>query len=64
VNPIYAWQLLVEDAIKRGDQAEASRVAQRAGSAMDGKVEPDRLDQVISLARVLLTAGRRGRRQG
>ncbi len=56
VSEPYAWQLLVEDAIKRGDQAEASRLAQRAGDAMDGKVAPDRLPQAVSLARILLTA--------
>jgi hypothetical protein len=57
VNEPYAWQLLVEDAISRGDQTEVSRAAQRASSALDGVVDGDHADSVISLARVLLTAG-------
>lgn len=53
----YAWQLVVEDAIGRGDQAEALRAAQRAGNAIDGTIDGDHPELAISLARVLLTAG-------
>src|SRR5437899_8940642 len=52
-NEPYAWQLLMEDAISRGDQAEASRIAQRASNAING----DQADSAISLARVVLSAG-------
>jgi hypothetical protein len=52
-NEPYAWQLVLEDAIKRGDQADILRVGKRASDA----VRPDNVDALISLARVLLTAG-------
>ena len=52
-NEPYAWQLLMEDVISRGDQAEASRIAQRASNA----IKSDQADSAISLARVMLSAG-------
>jgi hypothetical protein len=53
-NEPYAWQLLMEDAISRGDQVEASRIARRASNAIKG----DQADSArISLARVMLSAG-------
>jgi hypothetical protein len=53
-NESYGWQLLMEDAIGRGDQAEASRIAQYASNAIKG----DQADSArISLARVVLSAG-------
>jgi hypothetical protein len=53
----YAFQLLLEDATGRGDQAEISRAAERASRGMDGVIGGDHVDSAISLARVLLTAG-------
>jgi len=55
-NEPYAWQLLVEDAIKRGDHAEASRAGERASTAIAGATDVDHPDPAISLAQVLLTA--------
>jgi hypothetical protein len=49
----YAWQLLVEDAIKRGDQAEAARAGERASSMIGS----GHADTAIALARALSTAG-------
>jgi predicted negative regulator of RcsB-dependent stress response len=57
VKEFSAWQALVEDAIKRGDQAEISGAAQRVGTAMAGATDSDSPDYAIRLARVLLTAG-------
>lgn len=57
VNEPFAWRLLVEDATKRGDPAEASRAAQAATKALDGAIGDDRVSQVISLARAVLAAG-------
>jgi len=56
-NEPYAWRLLVEDAISRGDKAEASRAGQRASAAIAGATDVDHSDPAISLAQVLLTAG-------
>jgi tetratricopeptide (TPR) repeat protein len=57
VNELTVWQLLVEDAIERGDQAEISRAAQRAGSAIDRAGDGNNPQAAIPFARVLLTAG-------
>jgi hypothetical protein len=50
------WRFLVEDAIKRGDQADAARAAQTASKAL-GAVDRDRASYVIDLARLELAAG-------
>jgi tetratricopeptide (TPR) repeat protein len=55
-NEPYAWQLLVQDAISRGDHAEASRAGERASAAIAGATDVDHPDPAISLAQVLLTA--------
>jgi tetratricopeptide (TPR) repeat protein len=55
-NEPYAWQLLVEDAITRGDHAEASRAGQRASTAIGGTIDSDHPEPAISLAQVLVTA--------
>jgi hypothetical protein len=52
-NEPYAWQLLIEDAVSRGDQADASRIALRASDTIKG----DQVESAISLARVVLSAG-------
>ena len=52
-NEPYDWQFLVEDAISRGNQAEISRAAKRASDRI-GSGQPD---SVVSLARVVLSAG-------
>jgi hypothetical protein len=57
VKEPYAWKLLVEDALQRGDQADASRAAQDASRALAGAIDGDHVPQAISLARVALTAG-------
>jgi hypothetical protein len=57
VNEFSAWQALVEDAIRRGDQAEISRAAQRVGNSIDGAKDGGYPEFAIRLARVLLTAG-------
>ena len=54
---LYAYHLLLEDAIRRGDAAEISQAAQRVGSKIDGMIDRDHADAAISLARVLLEAG-------
>jgi hypothetical protein len=54
---LYAYQLLLEDAIRRGDPAEISQAAQRVSGKIDGTIDSDHADSAISLARVLLEAG-------
>jgi tetratricopeptide (TPR) repeat protein len=55
-NEPYAWQLLVEDAVSRGDHAEASRAGERASAAVGATIDGDHPDSAISLAQALLTA--------
>jgi len=51
------WTYLVEDAISRGDQVEISRVARRAGSAMEAATNANDPMWAIPLAQVFVTAG-------
>jgi tetratricopeptide (TPR) repeat protein len=51
------WRQLVEDAISRGDKAEISRTAQRAGKAIGVATDANVPMWAIPLARVLLAAG-------
>jgi tetratricopeptide (TPR) repeat protein len=51
------WTLLVEDAIGRGDQVEISRVAQRAGRAMQAATNANDPMWAIPLAQVFVTGG-------
>jgi tetratricopeptide (TPR) repeat protein len=51
------WQQLVEDAISRGDKAEISRTARRAGEAIGAATDANVPMWAIPLARVLLAAG-------
>jgi tetratricopeptide (TPR) repeat protein len=51
------WQQLVEDAISRGDKAEISRTARRAGKAIGAATDANVPMWAIPLARVLLAAG-------
>lgn len=51
------WTQLVEDAISRGDQAEISRVARRAGGAMEAATNANDPMWAIPLAQVFVTAG-------
>jgi hypothetical protein len=53
----YAWQLLLEDAKKRGDRADLAQVAERASQTMEGAIDDRRVDATISLARAMLEAG-------
>jgi hypothetical protein len=57
VREPYAFQLLLEDAIARGDQAEISQAALRASRALDGKIDGAKVGAAIELAHVLLRAG-------
>jgi tetratricopeptide (TPR) repeat protein len=51
------WQQLIEDAISRGDKAEISGVARRAGKAIGAATDANNPMWAIPLARVLLAAG-------
>jgi tetratricopeptide (TPR) repeat protein len=51
------WRQLVEDAISRGDKAEISRTARRAGKAIGAATDANVPMWAIPLARVLLAAG-------
>ncbi|MBR0895585.1 hypothetical protein JQ616_11545 [Bradyrhizobium tropiciagri] len=54
----FALEQLLRDALRRGDQAEISRAAQRAGKVVDRIANSDaQSSSVISLADALLTAG-------
>lgn len=57
VKELRAWQVLVEDAVGRGDQGEISRAAQRVGDAIDDAIDGNHAENVIPLARALLAAG-------
>ena len=52
-NSLSDWSYLAEDAVKRGDQAEAARAGERAVSVIGG----GRADIAIALARALAMAG-------
>ncbi len=52
-NSLSDWKVLVEDAVKRGDQAEAARAGERASSVGGG----GQTDAAIALARALSMAG-------
>jgi hypothetical protein len=56
-NEAYAFRLLLEDAISRGDQAGISRAAPRASARMEVEIDDDHVSFAISLASVLLGSG-------
>ena len=57
VNKPYVWQLLVEDAIDRGDQADLTGVGQKAVAGLAGVLDAGHAELVIPLARKLQMAG-------
>ena len=53
----YVWQLVIEDAVARADQADIAQAGQRAVSSLEGRADSDRSDALTTLARALLNAG-------
>jgi tetratricopeptide (TPR) repeat protein len=57
LDDLWVWQLVLKDAMSRGDKADVSRAAQGISHGIDAEIDSDHVYAAISLAGVLLKAG-------